>query len=46
MKSVRVVDVRVYSVYVDATVVLARYERYWLQAPREWHDSVETCRSV
>jgi hypothetical protein len=26
--------------------VLARYIRYWLQAPWGWHDSVETCSSV
>jgi len=66
---------RIYSLHVDATVVLARYvlcvcvcvcvavwrvtyyqqlhlkylcnlEMYWLQAPRGWHDRVETCRSL
>ena len=36
----------IYILYVDATVVLARYVRYWLQAPWGWNDSVETCRSV
>ena len=42
---------RIYSLYVDVTVVLAgmywcNWAKYWLQAVWGWQDSVETCSGV
>jgi len=46
MKSVCVVAVYTVCMLMLHLKYLCKLARHWLQAPREWHDSVETFRGV